>query len=739
MEPTPLDTSPTQLHPCFTLSSLPAELIQHVSLYLDVPTFRALRLTASRYHHQTAHTFKKNFFITRHLQWTEFSLQRLVTISEHPDLGKACQHLVIDATPHHALLLWKMRRRSADAGHMTPITDDEDGSKLIKKLNEDYDVLQQKAEEVARWFNETRFDVKCLTTAFSRLQSLQSVTFAYQGMGAEYSKFRRRYCEVSQLEMSRPVISTLAALAASGAKIGHVGIHEESKHGAISIGRLESLAPSLRCFDAAFENLETLQLNLRDWRSPDTGFEIEQIRAPFVVRFLAKCRNVRVLELSCYSALEEDLFGALARTCRFNKLQRCRLESFRITHASDLMEFLAPCSDTLEDLQLQHILNTDPETTWAAIFTSLADSPSCLAKLRSFVVARLFSQQNFDCIKRVVFHDRTHPTHSLVVDGDDWRANLKARGCRYIEPEGAPTSPSQFPLSSQNPVLARFEISCRAMWPLCRLTISLGGYAAAAHSTAPTDPCLENGKTATNGAQLATYVARMQLQGTGYKQRVQKELSMLDCSNCVGFAPGGATSDWSGSSQASPSGLLFTSRDDRLGLRSKQREEGGNPQLRHSYALAVPPPSHFFSSPVGVFSDKSRARIRPRKAHVRVLTLCMDDAKLVEGFLVDAKVGFAVSTQTAWQKAPVRRGFVSEDQGAMWTSANEVWNGPGGRSIQGKMELFGKAWLCSFFGDDDSGFTGDGKVEATVIKTSDEPTLDSSSARSIQFSLPFFE
>lgn len=426
------EQTPARAYPRVLLLSLAAELLDQIASYLDLESFRALRLTASRYKVQTTRLFKKRFFTTQHLQWGKLSLQRLVDVSEDLLLGGACQHLVIDATPHHALLLWKTRRRSADAGHMTPITDDEDGSNLVKRLNDDYKLLEEKAENETRWLNETRFDLKCLTTAFPRLTSLESITFAYQGMEARYSKFAGRYCEASQHEMSRPFISTLFALATSKITVRHIKIHDENKHGAVSVGRLESLAPLLRGFDLAFELLETLHLNLRDWRRPSSAFELETTRAPFVVRFLAKCSNIRVLHLSCYSVPDNTIFTEMARTCRFKKLEQCKLDSLPILQAADLIEFLTVCSGSLKELELQYIVLADPASAWIELFASLSDTPSLLTSLQSLKVSRLLSDRD-----PLLFLQSGSRTTSLHIEGDDWRAQLKDLSCEPEQLDGA--------------------------------------------------------------------------------------------------------------------------------------------------------------------------------------------------------------------------------------------------------------------------------------------------------------
>ena len=327
-----------------------------------------------------------------------------------------------------------MRRRSADAGHMTPIADDEDGSKLIQRLAHDYEKLQEEADGVAKLLNETRFDIKCLTTVFKRVVSLESIAFKYQGMEERYSKFGRRYCEATQHEMSRPFVSTMSAIAASGAQIKSVVLHPRHMHGAVSIGRLESLAPSLQYFDKVFERLGTLQLNLRDWRSPDLGFELERTRAPFVVRFLATCDNVRMLDLSCFSNLEEDLFGEMARACHFDKLERCKLAMFRINRASDLFTLFAPSCSCLVDLSLSDILLADEEATWPQLFSNMAVSTKSFKVLEMLELKNLFMQRN-ETIGKLLFKGEMLESvskHWISRDWADWRDDIKGGNCRSV-------------------------------------------------------------------------------------------------------------------------------------------------------------------------------------------------------------------------------------------------------------------------------------------------------------------
>jgi hypothetical protein len=277
-----------------SLSSLPTELIEHIAAYLDLPTFRSIRLVLSSLNQQLLHLFKARFFRTRTVEWTKAGLKSFVDITKHDILGVGLQHLIVNATPRRSISLWQLRKRISE---INPTFSDQSGVFLKCELQAKYVADEREATDQASFFNETRYDQKCLQAVFARVQILESLVFEYEGMDRKYGKFGRRYCESSQHEMSRPFVSVLAALAASGAHVKKILIHEPNHYGAVSIGRLESLAPSLRSFAIAFEKLEILQLNLRDWRDPYSGFELESNRAPFVVRFLAKARNVRHLDL----------------------------------------------------------------------------------------------------------------------------------------------------------------------------------------------------------------------------------------------------------------------------------------------------------------------------------------------------------------------------------------------------------------------------------------------------------
>ncbi|KAH8723369.1 hypothetical protein GQ44DRAFT_620304 [Phaeosphaeriaceae sp. PMI808] len=404
-----------------SLSCLPTELIETIANCLDLATFRSLRLVSIALKHQSLHVFRDRFFRTRSLAWTKHDLNRILEISVHVYLGSAMRHLIIDATPKQSINLWQLRKRISE---VPAVLSEPDSVFLKSDLQEQYIAGEKEAQELTTFFTETRHDQKCLRKVFERLQQLESVVFAYRGMNKTHGKFGRKYCNFSQHEMSRPFLSTMSAIAASGITIKEISIHPSLHYGAVSIGRLESLAPSLTNFDSAFAKLEKLTLNLRDWRYPENGFELESSKAPFVVRFLAKAHNVRHLSLSCYSSLDADLMGDIARTCTFSHLEECSLSHLRFINTMDLYHFITPSISTLKVLKLSHIVLRDLVLTWTDLLRHLACSEDPMPELETLVLSKLFTKTgarlNFGALK----------TESLalglrIVTGD-WRNGLRA-------------------------------------------------------------------------------------------------------------------------------------------------------------------------------------------------------------------------------------------------------------------------------------------------------------------------
>lgn len=371
------------------LASLPTELIELIANHLDVSAVCSLRLASSALNQKSLHVFRDRSFQTRSLSWTKYDLTQLVEISAHPFFGRALQHLSINATPRYSISLWQLRKRiSWPAG----IPSDPNDQLYKLQLQTQYTADQKEAHDLAAFFNETRFDQKCLQAVFGRIQCLESVSFRFEGMDQKHAIFQRRYCESSQHEMSRPFVSTMAAVAASGVQVKAILIDPKCNYGAISIGRLESLASSLVRFVAAFETLAKLELNLRDFRHPSRGFELETTRAPWVVRFLTKARHVKHLSLSCYSSLEDNLIGDLASERAFANLETCKLAHFRLNKAQDLARLFEPSFATLRGLDLRELVLRDNDSDWGSLLRHLATSEDILPALQVMKLSRLHTR-----------------------------------------------------------------------------------------------------------------------------------------------------------------------------------------------------------------------------------------------------------------------------------------------------------------------------------------------------------
>ncbi|KAL5409158.1 hypothetical protein PMIN03_006089 [Paraphaeosphaeria minitans] len=369
------------------LSDLPTELTEHVTGDLDLDSFRSFRLVSHSLNQQSLHQFRERFFRTRTVAWTIESLDRLTHITSDPYFGRSLRDLVVDSTPRFAIRLWGLEKGIIEA-------DLQQDQHRRDDVQARYNEVEARLEQETRFWNETRHDRKALASVFEHLGRLQSIVFAYEGMKKNFTLFGRRYCESSQNEMSRPLVSTLAAVAMSKLIVQTISIDPGRRYGAVSIGRLESLSPFLVVFDDVFLGLKVLKLNIRDWRSPDDGLEMPNGKAPFLVRFLAKLRNLESLDLSCFSSLEENILSEMARHCKYPRLRTCRLHLFRVPSAYDLLRFLEPAYEWLSSLKLCHCVMSDGE--WSHAMTDIASELRLEYLELSDLFTRLGARVGFD-------------------------------------------------------------------------------------------------------------------------------------------------------------------------------------------------------------------------------------------------------------------------------------------------------------------------------------------------------
>jgi len=371
------------------LQSLPTELIEHITDHLDVDSFRSFRLASPSLNQQSLHQFKQRFFRRRTVVWTSESLDRLVRVTSDPYFGRSLRDLIVDATPRFAIRLWELEKGIIEADLQQDQARHED-------IQAQYREVEGKCEEVTKFWNETRHDRRTLVTIFERLGRLRSIIFAYDGMKKNFLLFGRRYCESSQNEMSRPFVSTMAAIAVSDLKVQTITIDGGRRYGAVSAGRLESVSPLLSRFGSTFAGLEVLKLNIRDWRSPDEGFEMSVDRAPFLVRFMSQMKNLRVLDLSCFSSLEENMLSEMAKHCTYPRLESCRLVLFQIRKADDLFRFLSPSKSSLRSLSLSHTVLRERGSEWSFVMDRIASEFNLRHLELTDLFTRLGARVGFD-------------------------------------------------------------------------------------------------------------------------------------------------------------------------------------------------------------------------------------------------------------------------------------------------------------------------------------------------------
>jgi hypothetical protein len=401
------------------LSNLPAELTEHITDYLDVDCFRSFRLASHTLNQQALHQFRERFFRTRTVTWTTESLDRLTHVTSDAYFGRSLRDLVIDSTPRFAITLWELEKGIIEAD----LQQDQNRRNDMQKR---YSEVEARFEQITRFWNETRRDRKALASVFQNLGRLQSIVFAYDGMKKNFLLFGRRYCESSQNEMSRPFVSTFAAVAMSKLVVQTITIDPGRRYGAVSTGRLESLSPLLIVFDDIFLELKVLKMNIRDWRTPGDGLELPNGKASFLVRFLAKLRNLESLDLSCFSSLEENLLSEMAQHCKYPCLRTCRLHLFRIPDTGDLLHFLEPAHGRLKALTLSHCVVRNGE--WSQVMTDIASK----LRLEYLELGDLFTRLE----TRVGFDKSTRRT--LVLKESNLKSQLIFQSGRLISGNWGP-------------------------------------------------------------------------------------------------------------------------------------------------------------------------------------------------------------------------------------------------------------------------------------------------------------
>jgi hypothetical protein len=414
------------------LIELPTELVENIAYNLPLPEVQNLRLTCRSIRDQIAHPFKDRFFRRRHITLTTPSLESLIEVARHPQLGPALNHLFINATPIYEKQVTAIEKKIRDA-HLD--------TGLRRLLETERDLLERRKSTVLDSFNNGA-DRKLLSLAFLIIGHLRSITFIYEGfdtMDPEDAMYHMRRC---QNEMSRPFMTTMSAIAFSGLTVEAITATEDQRYGFVCIGKMKFMAWQYSNLRHAFANLKVLKLDLRDWMNPTRGWLLPGIEiSPNVAQLLSLMPNLRDLDLSChvYSSREEDVFTRVGTIVRLPHLERCTL-GLVIAKEQSLLRLLNSARKTLKHLTLRNVVLV------AGSWTSLLESLAKTLSLESLVLDNLYQDESIVVFKKdgqpVARFEGASLKESVVEYGRNYRLTSPISFFQYFWDDAMRTSAS---------------------------------------------------------------------------------------------------------------------------------------------------------------------------------------------------------------------------------------------------------------------------------------------------------
>lgn len=342
---------------------LPTELVENIAYSLPLSDLRNFRLTCSSMRDQALHPFKDRFFRRRTITVTADSLKGLIDVAGHPQIGSALRDLVIDATPQLEKKYTDCQRRIRDAqldDGLRQLLDIE-----LRLINEDRVKLSD--------FAKSGQDRKLLALAFMVIGRLHSIAFAYDGFNESEAEDAMYHLRRAQTEMSRPFVSTIAAIAFSGLAVEEITVQNHRRSGFVSIGKLKFSSTQYSQLRPALAHLRVLKLDLRDWLYAPARWMVSVEIPPFVARFLSRVTELRELDLSChiYSSRKEDVFTEIANMVRLPHLVKCTL-GLILAKEENLLRFLQASKTSLKHLTLRNCVIVTG--CWRTFLESLANT-----------------------------------------------------------------------------------------------------------------------------------------------------------------------------------------------------------------------------------------------------------------------------------------------------------------------------------------------------------------------------
>ncbi|KAF1987105.1 hypothetical protein K402DRAFT_63456 [Aulographum hederae CBS 113979] len=128
-----------------TLDSLPPEILDNISWHLTTPELGALRLTCKEIEAKLFEPFAVEYFTTKQFMLSTFSLQALVDISRHPNLGPRMKKVILStdtvAPPHRSQLAHRHNLNPVEAASVAAHFKHFEDQERLRQLGDDVALL----------------------------------------------------------------------------------------------------------------------------------------------------------------------------------------------------------------------------------------------------------------------------------------------------------------------------------------------------------------------------------------------------------------------------------------------------------------------------------------------------------------------------------------------------------------------------------------------------------------------
>lgn len=385
------------LWPSSSLLGLPTELFENVAGYLEDEQVSCLRLTCKRLQVKVHRRFRPRFS-DRRTDLSTNSLQRLIDISNHPDLGTAVRNLSIIAVTYDTKYLSDLIQRSKRQHELAVNLDLTDEG--LAQAEWEHSVLIQRQSEQAS-SEDPDLDLMMITIAFAQLQSLERLTLET----AVYKMADKRlqvYTCTNEFQPWRRALYVyelvMSALAQSQLAMQQFNVFGGHWCGSVPTANLTGSLTQLRsnALRHTFRGLNKLSLCISPQALPQASiasvsFTIFQEDYAGTARLLQLCPEMIELELYIYqlhgSVMDSDhLLQHISTSVQLPRLSSCTLKGMRLREDT-MIQFL----HTFPSIQTLDICNVClVHGSWRKILDYISSEKSAIDNLS---VQRLTDQK----------------------------------------------------------------------------------------------------------------------------------------------------------------------------------------------------------------------------------------------------------------------------------------------------------------------------------------------------------